>query len=302
MLEGDSTDGTFDGASERGRRTLRDHFAGVTLIQRDFGFRLPGGCAALGAADAGPAPRVLAKARNHLLFSALREEEWVLWLDVDVIDYPADIIERLLATGKHIVHPHCVLRPGGPTFDLNAWRHTGASGWTRCAAARISCGSTPWAARCCSYAPTSTATGLIFPPYLYGAESRFARVRGRSRTRRRGGDRGTGNDGQGHGRRVLGDARPGDRASQRSVTRCVASLIDADRCRRRAATGWRCAPGCSSKGLPERFPVRSRGRSARHRSRPVAALPELARDAGPVLHGARTGEPGRRPVAGRSVC
>ncbi|MGH3283645.1 MAG: hypothetical protein ACRDPD_02980 [Streptosporangiaceae bacterium] len=41
---------------------------------------------------------------------------------------PADIIERLLATGKDIVHPHCIVESRYEprrTFDLNAWRHHG---------------------------------------------------------------------------------------------------------------------------------------------------------------------------------
>ncbi len=68
---------------------------------------------------------VLAKSRNHLLMHALDDEAWVLWLDVDVAEYPADIIERLLAAGKDIVQPHCVLQYGGRTFDQNAWRDHG---------------------------------------------------------------------------------------------------------------------------------------------------------------------------------
>jgi len=44
-----------------------------------------------------------------------------LSLDVDVIEYPPDIIETLLATGKEIVHPNCVCKYGGKSFDLNAW-------------------------------------------------------------------------------------------------------------------------------------------------------------------------------------
>jgi hypothetical protein len=67
----------------------------------------------------------LAKSRNHLLFQALRDEDWVLWLDVDVIDFPAAILEALLAAGKEIVQPHCVVEPGGRTFDWNAWRYEG---------------------------------------------------------------------------------------------------------------------------------------------------------------------------------
>jgi peptide chain release factor subunit 1 len=60
-----------------------------------------------------------------LLLRALDRQDWVLWLDVDVIEYPPDLIERLLAVGRDIVHPHCVRGYGGPTFDLNAWREHG---------------------------------------------------------------------------------------------------------------------------------------------------------------------------------
>ncbi len=49
----------------------------------------------------------------------------MLWLDVDVIEYPPDVIERLLAAGKRIVTPNCVCRYGGPSFDRNAWRDHG---------------------------------------------------------------------------------------------------------------------------------------------------------------------------------
>jgi hypothetical protein len=68
---------------------------------------------------------VLAKSRNYLLFRTLDDEDWVLWLDVDVIEYPSDIIRRLLGARKDIVQPHCVKEYGGETFDLNAWRDKG---------------------------------------------------------------------------------------------------------------------------------------------------------------------------------
>ncbi len=45
----------------------------------------------------------------------------MLWLDADVMEYPPDVIERLLATGKDLVHPNCVLDYGGASFDQNAW-------------------------------------------------------------------------------------------------------------------------------------------------------------------------------------
>ena len=72
-----------------------------------------------------PRRTILAKSRNHLLMRALGDEDWVLWIDVDVAEYPADIVERLLAYGKEILQPHCVVSPGGKTFDLNAWARDG---------------------------------------------------------------------------------------------------------------------------------------------------------------------------------
>jgi hypothetical protein len=124
FLESDSRDGTW-ASLQAWLPTLRGAFRRVGAWRRDFGYRLPEGV------HRGAEPiqlerrTVLARSRNHLLFHALDDEEWVLWLDVDVVEYPRDLIERLLATGKEIVQPHCVLRSGGPTFDTNGWRDHG---------------------------------------------------------------------------------------------------------------------------------------------------------------------------------
>ena len=59
------------------------------------------------------------------MFRALNDEDWVLWIDVDVVAYPASVIETFLASGKDIVHPNCVLQYGQRSFDLNAWRDKG---------------------------------------------------------------------------------------------------------------------------------------------------------------------------------
>lgn len=124
MLEGDSEDDTF-GALTRALPVLRKEFRRIGLWKRDFGFRLPPGVHRALPALQLERRTVLAMARNHLLFRALDDEDWVLWLDIDLVDYPADLIERLLATGRDIVQPHCVLTPGGPTFDTNGWRDHG---------------------------------------------------------------------------------------------------------------------------------------------------------------------------------
>jgi hypothetical protein len=99
--------------------SLDERCRGVTLVKRDFGFRLPKSVARWAPAYQLTRRTILARAPNQLLFRALDEEGWVLWLDVDMIDYPSDLIERMLAVGLDIVHPHCVLAPAGPTFDRN---------------------------------------------------------------------------------------------------------------------------------------------------------------------------------------
>jgi hypothetical protein len=124
FLESDSSDGTFENVSSS-LAELRSSFATVDLWKHDYGFMIPQG---LHRGD----PRIqhqrrgiLARSRNQLLSRALREHDWVLWMDVDLIACPPDIIERLLATGVNIVQPHCVLDYGGPTFDQNGWRDRG---------------------------------------------------------------------------------------------------------------------------------------------------------------------------------
>lgn len=63
----------------------------------------------------------IARIRNRLLARALGHEDWVLWLDADIIQFPPDLIADLRAVGAPVVHPHCVQTPGGPSFDQNAW-------------------------------------------------------------------------------------------------------------------------------------------------------------------------------------
>ena len=125
LLESDSEDQTFERIRER-LEPLRRRYASVGIWQKNYNFRIPGGFPRWTQAFQIARRKTLAKARNHLLFRALEGQDWVVWLDVDVIDYPADLIERLLASGRDIVHPHCVQRYGGPTFDRNAWRDNGA--------------------------------------------------------------------------------------------------------------------------------------------------------------------------------
>jgi len=171
ILESDSRDDTF---TQIETRLAAETFRRVTLVKKDFGFHMPDGTPRYEAVYQPARRAVLARSRNHLLFRALDDEDWVLWLDVDVVDYPADVIERLIALDCDIAHPHCVIEPGGETFDLNAWRDHGrtrmgdlrGSGMVRLDAV----GGTMLLVRADRH-----RDGLVFPPFFYGARSRFVR-------------------------------------------------------------------------------------------------------------------------------
>ena len=174
FLESDSADDTLAALSGR-LPELRRHYRRVGLWKHDFGLRLPPGMPRWAPVAQIPRRAALARSRNHLLLHALDDEDWVLWLDVDVVHYPADVIERLLATGRAIVQPHCVKEPGGPTFDRNAWRHRGTlhmdqlrggPGLVRLDAV----GGTMLLVKADAH-----RDGLVFPPFLYGGRSRLVR-------------------------------------------------------------------------------------------------------------------------------
>ena len=124
FLESDSSDETLQTLSRHVRRWHKE-FRRAGHWKKDFGYQVPTGIHRGAEPIQAHRRAVLARSRNHLLAHALEDEEWVLWLDVDVIEYPPDIIERLLATGKDLIQPHCVLDYGGPTFDKNGWRDHG---------------------------------------------------------------------------------------------------------------------------------------------------------------------------------
>lgn len=65
---------------------------------------------------------MIAKARNALISQGLQNgDDWILWIDIDVIEFPPDVLRKLLETGRKIVVPHCVLEAGGPTYDCNSF-------------------------------------------------------------------------------------------------------------------------------------------------------------------------------------
>jgi hypothetical protein len=173
ILEGDSHDDTFAKLQHGLPKSCLD-FRRKELFKLDFGQVIPRGVPRHHFAYQEPRRAVLARARNHLLFRALRDEQWVLWIDADIIEYPTDIVQRLIALDSDIVHPHCVLEYGGKSFDRNAWRDNGrlhledlrGSGRVRL----DSVGGTMLLVRADRH-----RDGLIFPPFFYGGQSRWVR-------------------------------------------------------------------------------------------------------------------------------
>jgi hypothetical protein len=173
ILEGDSSDDTFAQLQRRLPASCTD-FRSRHVFKKDFGLVMPQEVPRFEAVYQPQRRAVLAKARNHLLFRALRDEDWVLWLDVDVIEFPADILQQLIALDLDIVHPHCVTDYGGSTFDLNAWCDNGrlhmedmrGRGRVRLDAV----GGTMLLVRADRH-----RDGLVFPPFFYGGRSRWVR-------------------------------------------------------------------------------------------------------------------------------
>lgn len=174
LLESDSRDGTFAAFQSQCER-MRGEFRRVELWKRDFNFQVPEGQPRWLPEIQAERRAVLARSRNHLLFLALGDADWALWLDADVIEFPTDIIQQLLAFNRDIVHPHCVKKYGGPSYDLNAWCARGSRhlhdlrGGTELVELEA-VGGTMLLVRADRH-----RDGLIFPPFYYGANHRFAR-------------------------------------------------------------------------------------------------------------------------------
>jgi glycosyltransferase involved in cell wall biosynthesis len=127
MIENGSSDGTADTLMSQ-KQHYDERFARVVIDASSEGAGEQA-CARWTPQQQYRRRAATARARNRALQLALGDAEWVLWIDVDVIDYAPSILERMLDTGADVVTPNCVLDRGGPSFDLNtfvrdpaAWR------------------------------------------------------------------------------------------------------------------------------------------------------------------------------------
>ncbi|KAF9329528.1 Golgi mannosyltransferase complex subunit [Podila minutissima] len=74
--------------------------------------------------------QTLARCRNALVTTALLDESWVLWLDVDVVEYAPTLLLELMRFNKDIIAPNCFRKiQSWPTtknepYDRNNWIET----------------------------------------------------------------------------------------------------------------------------------------------------------------------------------
>lgn len=120
FCEGDSVDGSWERLLAATAK-LAGEYRGVVLLQRHVG-------TSLDRIDRAR-PRMqrirrgtIAKVRNHLIDHGLSEnDDWALWIDIDVWRYPRDVVSRLIETGHRIAVPNCLKTAGGASFDLNSF-------------------------------------------------------------------------------------------------------------------------------------------------------------------------------------
>lgn len=135
FLVSDTTDDTIPLLKQKAdeflnRQNPEDRYHEIAIYEKDFNFQLPED--KRHTFELQPLRRsFMARSRNYLLTAALREyHAWVLWLDVDVVNYPDSILEDLQSVNVDVVVPNCLLQTEDGSFwgyDKNNWQETDRS-------------------------------------------------------------------------------------------------------------------------------------------------------------------------------
>lgn len=128
FCEGDSKDGSRVKLEQIAEQHTAD-YRGIELLKLDIGVQIDR--AIRWKPHLQLARRsAIARVRNHLIENGLcDDDEWVLWIDADVCDYPPDIVHTLMAEREKIVVPNCVHALGEKSFDLNSFIDTREPGF-----------------------------------------------------------------------------------------------------------------------------------------------------------------------------
>ncbi|KAG8419881.1 Golgi mannosyltransferase complex subunit [Metarhizium acridum] len=115
------------------RGPAKDRFKSIIILRQDFDPAIESQDESERHKMANQKARraVMAKARNSLLFTTLGPAtSWVLWLDSDVIESPASLIQDLAQHNKDVIVPNCFQRfynddkkkMDERPYDYNSWQ------------------------------------------------------------------------------------------------------------------------------------------------------------------------------------
>ena len=119
FLVGDSTDDTLAVLSAEldrvQKRSDKIPFRSALIVEKDFGAIVgPDVQEKHGFEAQAPRRKAIARARNYLLYTALKpDHSWVYWRDVDIQDSPKDILQHFTEHNKDILVPSRLLRETG---------------------------------------------------------------------------------------------------------------------------------------------------------------------------------------------
>lgn len=109
-----------------------DRFRSIVILRQDFDTPLSSQDESERHKLQNQKPRreAMSKARNSLLFTTLGiDTSWVLWLDADIVETPATLIQDLAGHDKPIIVPNCFQRftddkgePAERPYDFNSWQ------------------------------------------------------------------------------------------------------------------------------------------------------------------------------------
>lgn len=116
FLVGDSADDTVAHLTSELERVQNNPdpkipFRSAVVIEKDFGIHTPQDVKSRhGFEFQGPRRKAMGRARNYLLYTALKpDHSWVYWRDVDIKESPTKILEDFIAHDKDILVPSMLL-------------------------------------------------------------------------------------------------------------------------------------------------------------------------------------------------
>ncbi|KAL9596480.1 MAG: hypothetical protein Q9179_004596 [Wetmoreana sp. 5 TL-2023] len=136
FLVGDSTDDTLAVLSAEldrvQKRADKTSFRSALIVEKDFGAAVgPDVQERHGYEAQAPRRKAIGRARNYLLYTALKpEHSWVYWRDVDIQDSPKRILEDFMEHNKDILVPNIWFhryengRDIEGRFDYNSWQES----------------------------------------------------------------------------------------------------------------------------------------------------------------------------------